>query len=599
MHAYAGKILRIDLTKKKIKKQELKEEFAKKYIGGRGFGAKIIWDEVENVEPYDPKNKVVISSGPLAGTFLAGAGKTSFVSKSPLTYGYGDSNMGGHFACEMKYAGYDSIVIEGRSKKPTWIKIENENVEFKNAEHLWGKNSFETEKEIKKEFDGEVAVIGQGGENLVRYACITSDCGRQAGRAGIGAVFGSKALKGIGIFGDKDITIADYKKFFSESRKLFKDCFSSANLKPWQKYGTAQVVTWASEIEALPTKNFLYGTYENAEKISGEAMVEKCVKMNKACFACPMACGKYSYTKKYDKYVEGAEYETIALLGSNCGLEDIEDVVYANYLCDAYGIDTISTGNIIAFVMDCSKNDLIDEKINFGDANKMFELIRKIAFRERIGKILAEGVRYASEKFNASKYAVHIKGMEQSGYESRAAPAMALSYMTCDVGAHHNRSWAITHDIKVGRDEIEGKAEKVIELQHIRPMFDMLGVCRLQWVELNVDLESYAKLFSYATGWDYKLNDLLFASERIYNLTRAYWFREVKDFGRSYDYPPEKYSSEVEKGKTKGYKIEKKIADKLLDKYYGLRGWDSEGKPKKEKLISLDLEYVIGKIYED
>lgn len=599
LYGYGGNILRVNLTFEKIKKSPTDEKFAKEWIGGRGFGAKILWDDVKRVEPLSLENKLIVSSGPLSGLFIPGAGKTHFTSKSPETKGYGDSNMGGLFSAEMKYAGYDSFIIEGRAKRLSYIYIKNENVELRDATHLKGKGSITAELELKKELgeDFQIAIIGPGGENLVKYACISSDYGREAGRAGLGAVMGSKNLKAIAVWGDKDIPVANFEEFYKEAKKCFEDCFKNPNLKPWQKYGTSQVVTWASEIEALPTKNFQCGVYEKAAQISGETMLEKCVKLNKACFGCPMACGKYSYVKKYDVYVEGAEYETLALLGANCGMEDIEDVLMANYLCDEYGIDTISTGNVIAFTMECAEKGLIAEKIRFGDTKEYLELIRKIAFREGIGNILAEGVKFASEKFGAEDLSVQIKGMEQSGYESRAAPAMALSYMTCDVGAHHNRAWAIAQDIKVGREMLEGKAEHVIRLQHIRPLFDMLGVCRLQWVELGIDLNYYARLFSAVTGWKYSLNDLLKTSEKVYNLSRAYWFREVKDFGRKYDLPPARYGEHPTCGKLRDCIIDSKKVDFLLNDYYKLRGWDSEGKPTKAKLKELGLGEVIKEIY--
>jgi aldehyde:ferredoxin oxidoreductase len=595
MYGYGGQILRINLSTGKISKTTLSEGFAKTYIGGRGFGAKILWDEVRNVQPLAEDNKLIISAGPLSGLFVPGCGKTHFTAKSPLTCGYGDSNMGGLFSPEMKYAGYDVFIIEGKSAGPVYVYIHDDLVEIRDASSYWNKGSITTELELKKDLGEEfqILTIGQGGENLVKYACITTDIGRQAGRAGLGAVMGSKNLKSIVVRGENDIQIADMTKFMEIAEKSFTDCYAHDNLKIWQKLGTSQVPLWASSIGAFPSKNFQYGTYEHAEEIDGTTMFDKgLIKLNKACFGCPMCCGKYSYTPKYDKYVEGAEYETIALLGSNCGITDIEDILMANYLCDEYGIDTISTGNVIGFVMECAEKGIIDEDIKFGDTDKYLDLIRKIAFREGIGDVLAEGVKVASEKFGATDLAVHVKGMEQSGYESRAAPAMALSYMTCDVGAHHNRSWAITYDMKVGRDTLQGKAEWVIHLQHVRPMFDMLGVCRLQWVELELNLEYYGLMYSAVTGWNYTTTDLLVASERVYNLTRAYWFREVKDFGRKYDLPPISYTRPVPKGVGEGYKLDNEIANTLLTEYYKKRGWNTNGKPTSEKLSSLGLHDV-------
>ena len=596
------KMIRINLTNGKISVKEIDKKFAREYIGGRGFTAKILYDEVRNVDPLGPDNKVSVASGPLSGLFAPGGGKTHFSAKSPLTGGFGDSNMGGLFSAEMRMAGYDLFVFEGVSKKPVYLYVENDKVEIRDASHLWGKGIITTELEMKKELGEEfqIAAIGPAGEKLVKIACIGHDYGRQAGRAGIGAVMGSKKLKAIAVHGTKDIPVADVKELVKVAGKMFDDCKKHPNFGAWQKYGTSQVVKWASdEIEALPTRNFQQGKFEKALDIDGTTMVPRNVKLNKSCFGCPMACGKYAYIPTYDKYVEGAEYETLALLGSNCGMGFIDDVLMGNYLCDEYGIDTISAGNIIGFTMECSEKGIIKEKYRFGEKEGYLDLIKKIAFREGIGDILAEGVKYAAQKWNAMDLAVHVKGMEQSGYESRAAPSMALSYMTCDVGAHHNRSWAISYDVKEGRDKLEGKAEYVIKLQHIRPLFDQLGACRLQWVELEVDLNDYARLYSAATGYKTTLDELLLSAEKVYNISRAFWFREVKGFGRSWDMPPKRYSEKPKVGQFRDLVIDNDKANKLLDDYYRLRGWDSNGKPTKEKLEKLGLTEVIKDLYPE
>jgi aldehyde:ferredoxin oxidoreductase len=599
LQGYAGGILRICVGKKKHKIEPVTEEFAKLWVGGRGFGAKILYDEVKKAEPLSEDNKVIIATGPLAGTLCPQGAKTSFHAKSPLTGGYGDSNMGGLFAPEMRYAGYDAIIIEGVSEEPCIIVIDNDRIELRDGKKYWGKGAIETELELKKELgeDFQIATIGPGGENLVKFACINHDYGREAGRAGIGAVLGHKKVKAVCIRGNKDIPIADLKAMEEISKEIFEKSRKHPAFTEWQMYGTSQVVPWASEIGALPTRNFQTGTYENAEKLDHKHMRKELVKLDKACFACPMVCGKYSYSRKYGVYCEGAEYETTALLGANCALESIEDVLYANYLCDELGIDTISTGNIIAFVMEATEKGLMNE-VKFGDARGMFELIKKIAKRDGIGNLLAEGVKAVSEKVGGKEFAIQVKGMEQSGYESRGAPSMLLSYLTCDVGAHHNRSWSITRDISVGRDVLEGKAEWVIKLQHMRPMFDMLGLCRLAWVEFGIDLNNYVRAFNAVTGWKWRLDDLLLASERVFNLTRCYWFREVEGFGRDWDLPYERAMKEpVPNGATKGMLQSKENVNRMLDDYYRLRGWDKNGKPKKEKLKHLGLNFAISDLY--
>ncbi|MFH1423137.1 MAG: aldehyde ferredoxin oxidoreductase family protein [Planctomycetota bacterium] len=598
MNAYGGKILRVSLSRKKIETETVREDYAKKYLGGRGFGARILWDEVKGVEPLSPGNKVIIAAGPLSGLYLAGSGKTSFHAKSPLTGGYADSNVGGLFSPEMKHAGIDAIIIEGVSSEPVYLFIDDDRVEIRDAKHLWGKGAITTEEILKKELgrDFQIAAIGQGGENLVKYACVNHDYGREAGRAGIGAVMGSKKLKAVAVRGTKDIPIADLDGFLKATNKMWEDCFKHPALKEWQDYGTTSFVEWASEAGALPTRNFQTGTFEDAKSIGHITMREKVVKLDKACYTCPMACGKYSYSPKYTTYAEGAEYETLALLGANCAINDIEAVIRANYLCDEYGIDTISTGNVIAFVMEATERGIMNV-LRFGEIDKYLDLIPKIALREGIGDELAEGVASLAKKYKAEDFAIQIKGMEQSGYESRGAPAMLLSYMTCDVGAHHNRSWAIMKDLQAGRDVLKGKPEYVADLQHKRSLFDILGLCRLQWIELTLDLNDYAELFSTATGWKTTLSDLLSVSERIYNLTRAYWFREMPGFGKNSDNPPVRAMKEkIPSGPTKGYIQPEENINKLLSDYYKVRGWDENGKPTKATMEKLGLADVASEI---
>ncbi len=600
MNGYGGKILRVNLSKKTSTAEILTPEFAKTWIGGRGFAAKILYDEVKKgTDPLSKDNKVIIAAGPLVGVFLPAGAKTTFASKSPATGGYGDSNMGGHFAPEMKYAGWDVIIIEGAASKPKILVIEDDTVEIRDAQKYWSQGSIDAEEMLKKDLgeDFQIAVIGPGGENMVRFACVSHDFGRQAGRTGIGAVLGSKFLKAIAIKGTKAIPLADRKQVLKLGKEMFRKCFESASLKIWQKYGTPGVVNWANDIGAIPTRNFQEEHSRDHKKLSGEVMRQTIVINDKACFGCPMACGKYSHTKKntdykHDVRVEGPEYETIALCGANCGFSDICDVAYANWLCDQLGIDTISAGNIVAFVMECFEKKILTKKevgkdIKFGDMDSFEWLVKKIASQTGIGKILAQGSREAAKAFGkgAEKFAMQIKGLEISGYSFRNALAMALAYCTCDLGGHHNRAWAITHDLEVGRKTLKGKPEKVIFLQHARPMFDMLGVCRLQWVELGLELKHYPKILKAVTGFNYSEEDLLKISEKIWNLTRMFWVREIKDFGKSYDKPPERF---YEKGI-----LNKNNYGRLINRYYRLRSWTKNGIPTKKKLKELGLDFTI------
>ena len=603
MNGYGGRILRVNLASGTVTAQPVDPEMAKKYIGGRGFAAKIIYDEVKGVDALSPDNKVVIASGPFAGVFLPAGGKTTFAAKSPATGIYGDSNVGGHLAAELKYAGYDAVVIEGAADRPVYLYVEDDRVELRDAKSFWGKGAIETERLLKEQLGDEfqIAVIGPAGENLVKFACVNHDIGREAGRTGIGAVMGSKKLKAVAVRGTRTISVADVDTVRTTSKEMFDKMYADPGLKVWLEYGLGSVVPWANSIGALPTRNFQSGYFEGVKGIDHESMKDRIIVGSKGCFGCPMCCGKFSYVKPRGIYVEGPEYETTALIGANCAMTSIEDVAYANYLCDELGIDTISGGNVIAFVMECYEKGIVTaEQLDgltprFGDIGAFEALARKIAHRDGVGNLLAEGVRRISEAWGkgSERIAIQVKGLEWSGYESRAAPANMLAYITCDIGSHHNRAWAITFDIAEGRDKIQGKAKKVIELQHIRPLFDCLGACRLQWVEMGLSLEYYAKLFPAVTGMDLSWGDLLTASERIYNLTRAYAIREMPGFGRQQDYPPARFTEEkVPTGSTAGSVISREQIDQLLDEYYQLRGWDSNGIPTANTLRRLGLDDV-------
>ncbi|MHB0884565.1 MAG: aldehyde ferredoxin oxidoreductase family protein [Bacillota bacterium] len=611
MNGYGGSILRIDVTTGRARTEPLPEEMARKFLGGRGFAAKLLFDELKpDTDPLSPANLVVIAPGPLSGIFMPGSGKVTLASKSPATGGYGDSNMGGHLASELKYAGYDVVVIGGAAEKPSFIYIDDDRVEVRDASKYWGHGALEAERLLLDDLgeDFRVATIGPAGEKLVRFACVSHDFGRQAGRTGIGAVLGSKKIKAIAVRGTKTIPLADPKGVLALGKEMYEACFSKPGFKEWTPYGTAGVTDWVNEVGSFPTRNFQGSFFEGHKGINGQRLKEKILVTDKGCFGCPIPCGKYSRTRgfagsgreKEDIRVEGPEYETIALLGGNCGIKDIEDVAYLNHLCDELGLDTISGGNVAAFAIECYERGIIDRatvggEISFGDPGSVAYLLEKIARREGLGDLLADGVRAAAAKLGggSERFAIHVKGLEISGYEPRWAPAMMLSYMTADIGGHHNRSWAITHDVATGRDSLEGKVDKVIELQHTRPLFDLLGVCRLQWVEIGFDLHYYEDVFPLVTGWKYPWQNLMTASERVWNLTRAFNVKHVKGFGRSFDYPPARFTEEpIPEGPAKGKYIPREKLDIMLDEYYAKRGWTKDGRPSEATLRRLGLGAV-------
>ncbi len=603
MNGYAGSLLRVDLTKGTSTVETLDPSMVRDYLGGRGFAARILYDEIPaGADPLGLDNKVVIASGCLSGTLVPAGGKVVFASRSPATGGYGESSMGGHVASEMRYAGYDVIVLQGVAPRPSYLYINNGTVEIRDAAVFWGKGAIETETALKQELGEEfqISTIGPAGENRVAFACINHDVGREAGRTGIGAVLGSKNVKAVAIRGTKSIPVADFPKMVEIGKQMYKACFDAPAFHGFVRYGTAQTVPACNGIGGFPTRNFQSGFTDGHESLSHEVMRQEIVINDKSCFSCPLSCGKYSHasTERYDVYVEGPEYETTALIGGNCALLDIKDVAYANYLCDELGMDSISTGVVISFAMECFEKGIITEKetggieARFGRLDAFVDLARKIALREGIGNLLADGARQAALALGggSESFAIHVKGLEVSGYEPRKAPAMMLSYMTADIGAHHNRSCAIWYDVSVGRETLEGKAKRVIEYQHMRPVFDLLGVCRLPWVDIDFDAAWYPRILKAVIGRPLGWNELNHISERIWNLTRMFWIKHVPGFGRQDDMPPARWFQEpVAGGPTEGAFIPRAQVERLLDDYYSLRGWDSDGRPTPHKLASLGL----------
>ncbi len=606
MNGYGGSVLRVNLSTGQIQKQPTPQDVARDFLGGRGFGIYFLTKEVPpKADPFGQENKMIISSGPFSGLMIPGAGKCDWTTKSPLTGGYASASLGGHFTAELKYAGLDSIILEGISPKPVYLFIDDNQVELRDASHLWGKGSITVEKELKEQYGEEyqIATIGPAGENGVLFAHINHDYGRQAGRGGVGAVLGTKKVKAIVLHGTKSIPVADLPAYRQAGINLFKACKDAEILKEWQSYGTTMVVSWCDEVGALPTRNFTAGSFEDGKNLYGPVMRKTIVVSDKGCFACPSPCGKYSHTRRYNTYVEGPEYETIGMLGSDLGLGNIEDVAQANLLCDDLGIDTISTGGVIAWAMECFERGIFTKKdtdgleLKFGNAQAVFALIEKIARKDGFGALLAEGVKRASQKTGqgSEKFAIHVKGMEQSAYATHNATAMLLAYMTCDVGAHHNRAWAITYDLQVGREKVTTeKVARVIWLQNFRPMFDVLGACRLQWVELSIDRDLYLPALQAITGIPRSWKDLETVGERIWNLTRLYWIREIDGFGREWDLPaPRFYEDAPKTGATAGQITRVEDVQKLLDYYYEQRGWSKNGIPTPETIARLNLEQFV------
>jgi aldehyde:ferredoxin oxidoreductase len=602
VYGYNDKVLRVDLETQKTRVEKLDEGIAEKYIGARGFAAYYEWKELRGVDPMSKDNKLYFITGPLTGT---PGSKITIATKSPATGGYGESNMGGNLGAALRFTGYDMIVFENESEKPVMLIIDEGEARIEDASKYWGMEAIEAEKALKKELGGQfqIACIGPAGENLVKFAMINHDIGREAGRCGVGMVMGKKKIKAVAIKGSpKYVNPYDEKGLRQTELDMIKAVKSTKDYMTWVKYGTPGVVEWVNQNACYPTKNFSTSYFEEWPNLFGPNWREKIVVRDKGCYKCVAPCGKYSKAVWNGKefFVEGPEYETIALLGGNLGVGDINGVAYLNYVCDQLGLDTISAGAVASWTIEAYEKGLITKEelgqdIGWGQVDNIAKLLERIAKRDGIGNILAEGTKKAAQKFGGEDFAMNVKGLEISGYESRWAPSMLLAYMTADIGAHHNKAWAITYDIQTGRDSLEGKAEKTIELQHIRPLFDALGVCRLYWVELGLDLDWYTKLYNLTTGLNRTTDELLKISERNWNLTRMFWYSEVEGFGREWDYPPKRWrgNEPYPTGPGKGHTLKWEQIQELLDRYYELRGWDKNGKPTPEKLKELELDFLM------
>ncbi len=599
MFGWTGKFLHVNLSKRKAAADAYEASVAHCFLGGRGFAAKILWDELkQGIDPFSPENKLVFAAGPLTGFSLPSSGKLVVASKSPLTGGYGDGNIGTLAAVQMRKAGYDAIIVEGRAKKPMVLVVRDESTEFLDAEDLWDLNSFETERRLSSIYGRNAGIlcIGQAGENLVRYATIVSQEGRSGGRPGMGAVMGSKVLKAVVFIGSHDLQAAYPKEMQELGAEAYREVLTKPNYAFWKRQGTMSTIEWSQENSVLPTYNYSEGVFEKAEAIGGFAM-EKIKVSNRGCPQCNMTCG--NIVKDSDRKESELDYENVAMLGSNIGLGNLKQVAALNRVADEYGLDTISLGNVLGFAMEASEKGLIDEKIPWGRFKAAKALIKEIAYRqEGLGNLLADGVYSASEEIgqDSNRWAMHVKGLEVSAYDCHTTPAMALAYGTCSIGAHHKDAWVISWEVKKGRKGYtDEKVDKVIELQRIRGgVFECLTVCRLPWIEVGLELEWYTKLLHAATGMEMSLEDLNVIADRVFNLTRAFWIREFgKKWSAKMDFPADRWFEEpLSEGPLKGMKLDRAKYDSMLQNYYRKRGWDGRGIPKKLTLSRLGLKDV-------
>lgn len=590
------------MTRGKAAVEEYDADFALKWLGGRGFAIKILWDELKpGTDALSPNNKLILAAGPLTGFPLASSGKLVVAAKSPLTGGYGDGNIGTHATVQLRRAGYDAIIIDGKAQKPAVLWIDNEKTEMRDGKEYWGLGSFETEKKLKQNLGKTVGVVavGPAGENMVKFANVVSQEGRGGGRPGMGAVMGSKNLKAVAINGTKTIPAANPGELKKLGSGGYKEILNKPNYDFWKRQGTMSTIEWSQENGVLPTNNFKEGFFEHADAIGGFAM-EKIKFLIRGCPHCNMTCG--NVVKDANDKPSELDYENVAMLGSNIGLGDLKKVAVLNRLADDYGIDTISLGNVIGFAMEASEKKLIDYKIEWGNFEEAKALTDFIAYRRGPGALLAEGVRHAAEKLgrDASEWAMHVKGLEISAYDCHAAPAMALSYGTAASGAHHKDAWVISWEVKYVRESYdEAKVDKVIELQRLRGgMFESLTTCRLPWVEVGFELDWYPKYMKAATGKNVTMEDMFTVADRIYALIRAFWAREYgKNWTKDMDGLPARWFKEpITKGALKGAKLDKSKYDAMLQLYYKKRGWDNRGVPTKKTLGKLGLQDVAAEL---
>jgi len=596
---YFKQHLHIDLTKGTAERRTLADAFIERYIGGRGFGAKLVWDNLKKhdfkLDPLGPENLLVVAPGPLTGVYLPSSGKNSFVAISPATGLYGDSSMGGGFGIELRQTGTDILSVTGKAPELSVLFIDNGETTILPMPELKGKSCLEAEGMIKERLGTHavhVATIGIGGENMVRFACVNTDWSRNAGRAGMGAIMGAKNLKAIVVRGHMDLPVYDVTGLVTEAEQAFKYMEEHKYFKLWQQEGLMNVIDYANEKGILPTYNFKDSVFARHDQINGTTMVNRYKIGDSACFSCPMCCGNICLVKS-GKYtgtvVEGPEYETCAMLGPNLGIDNFAAILSATRLCDELGIDTISTGSIVGATIEgyekgiLSLSDLDGREIAWGDEDAILELIQKIAHRQGIGDILADGSHRIIKNWpEMDKIILQVKGLEQSAYDSRASISMGLAYATSDIGAHHTRAWTIAKEMEEGQNWTnDEKVDTVIYHQKVRPLFDMLGVCRLPWIELGLSERHYANFYKYVTGNETSLEELLGLSNDIYDLTRLVNAR--LGVSRKDDTLPYKvWANPPLTGPNAGKVIGREDFQKLLSLYYQKRGWDENGIPPAE-----------------
>lgn len=605
---YTGRILKIDLTTEKSHARTFDEKYARKYLGGQGFAVEIVYHGVpKGADPLGPNNVLAMAPGALNGFPISTGGKVAFAAKSPATGTLAESIMGGSIGMELRHAGYDALEIVGKAESPAYIYIEDDKVEINDAADLWGKDTRETPEALKKRhgWDVKVACIGVAGEKLSRIACIDCD-DRQAGRAGLGAVMGSKNLKAIVVRGTSDLVPAEPAKLFEIALKYQKIYEASPSFIEDTKYGTGEFLGWVNKEKGVfPTRNWQESVFAEREKIDPYWWAPRYVTKNKACFSCTKPCGKL-FEVKSGKFagvaIDGIEYETLYSLGGDCGNADVESVARANELCDLLGMDTISAGVTVAFAMELVQRGIISEeevgfKLTFDNASDAVPMmIEMMGNRRGFGDVLADGVRIAAKKIGkgAEKYAIHTKGMEPPAYDVRGMKGHGLSFMTSTRGACHLRAGFYAPELVgkfwkwegIDRFSAVGKGPMVATMENFMCVYDSIGLCKFSRGFFLI--AKLPEVLEAVTGLKFTEDELLKIGERIHNMKGDFNAREGV-LRKDWLLPPRILEDPIPDGPSKGHKISVDEMNMMLDDYMIARGWTRDGVPTPEKLKELEI----------
>jgi len=600
MYGWIGTILRVNLTKRTASKEPLNPTLAKQYIGARGLGTKIMYDEVDpRVDPLGPENKLIFAPGPFTGTFAPSGGRYNVITKGPLTGTIAASNSGGAFGPELKFAGYDLLIIEGKATSPVYLYIRDDKVEIRDAGKIWGKEVPDTTDMIRAETDedAKVACIGPAGERLVLFACVMNEMHRAAGRTGVGAVMGSKNLKAVAVVGGGAVKAADPQGFkaavMNARQKILSHPVGGQGLKA---YGTDVLVNILNQTGGLPTRNFHDGYSPTADKVGGESLTANLLLRPKGCFSCVISCGRVTEVKnpKYKGAGEGPEYETAWALGPDCGIDDLEAITKANYVCNELGLDPITMGSTIACAMDLYESGVLTLKdtegipLTFGNAEAMVEMVKKTGLREGFGDKLALGSYRLAESYGHPEYSMTAKKQEMPAYDPRAVQGIGVHYATSNRGGCHVRGYTIAvevlgNPVKMDNLTTEGKAQLAIAFQNLTAALDSTGACL--FATFGIGADELAQMLSTLTGVAYPTEELLRAGERIWNMERL-WNLKAGFTGKDDTLPERLLKDPLPSGGAKGH-VNK--LGQMLPEYYQLRGWDKSGVPSDKKLKELAL----------